>query len=216
MQWSPCAPDAALTMLREGNTRYANEEIQRPHLSRERRTATSLEGQRPFAAVLSCSDSRVPVELIFDRGIGDIFVVRVAGNVLGSSELASVEYAVHHLGTPLFVVMGHKKCGAIKAVFETGALEGNLRTLSDKILSAVRQAKHDAAQTAEHAQLDEAARINVWNAIGDALASSRIIREKVRDGELMVVGSLYDVHTGQVEWMGQHQAQGRFLASDGA
>ena len=213
MQGPPRAPHAALAMLKEGNARYAAEEMQRPHLSRERMTATALEGQRPFAAVLSCSDSRVPVELIFDRGIGDIFVVRVAGNVLGPSELASVEYAVDHLGTPLFVVMGHKKCGAIKAVFETGALEGNLRGLSEKILLAVLQAKHDTAHTAEHVQLDEAARINVWNAIGDALSSSHVIRRKVREGELMIVGALYDVYTGHVEWMGPHPAQEQLSAT---
>lgn len=210
MQGPPCAPETALDMLKEGNARYAAEKMQRPHGSRQRMMETSLGGQHPFAAVLSCSDSRVPVELVFDRGIGDIFVIRVAGNVLGPSELASVEYAVDHLGTRLFVVMGHKKCGAIKAVFESGILEGNLRGLSEKILPAVRHAKHDAAQTTEDVQLDEAARMNVWNAIGDALSSSDVIRRKVRDREVMIVGALYDVSTGSVEWMGPHPAQERF------
>src|SRR5688572_3946938 len=108
--------DASLMLLKEGNARYASGKSQHPHLDAERRSSTVSQGQEPFATILACSDSRDPVELIFDRGVGDLFVVRVAGNVAGISELASVEYGVGHLNTPLLIVMGHTKCGAVTAV----------------------------------------------------------------------------------------------------
>ena len=133
------APAEALKMLQKGNSRYMSGGLEHPNLGQGRRTLTATQGQRPFAAILSCSDSRVPVELIFDCGIGDISVVRVAGNVLGNSELGSIEYAVDHLGVSLFLVLGHTKCAAVKAVCEAGLLEGNLHGISEKILPAVQQ-----------------------------------------------------------------------------
>ena len=103
----------ALRLLREGNARYASWKAENPNVSSARLTETAIEGQHPIATVLACSDSRVPVERVFDRGIGDIFVVRVAGNVCGTDEVASLEYGVEHLGTPLLVVLGHTNCGAV-------------------------------------------------------------------------------------------------------
>src|SRR5262245_36848791 len=119
--------DASLTLLKEGNSRFATGKSQHPHHDAERRSSTVAQGQEPFATVLGCSDSREPVELIFDRGVGDLFVVRVAGNVAGTSELASMEYGVGHLNTPLLIVMGHTKCGGVAAAVKAAALNGNLR-----------------------------------------------------------------------------------------
>src|SRR5271157_3930820 len=132
-------PDQAIRMLESGNSRYMSGGLEHPHLGQARRTLTAMQGRSSFAAVLSCSDSRVPMELIFDCGIGDIFVVRVAGNVLGTTELGSIDYAVDRVGVSLFLVLRHTKCGAVKAVCESGVLEGNLRGISEKILPAVQQ-----------------------------------------------------------------------------
>jgi carbonic anhydrase len=112
---SEVSPDAALKMLTEGNNRFVTGQPSHPNLSAERRQQTAEKGQNPFAVVLACADSRVPVEEIFDRGIGDIFTIRDAGNIATKTDIGSIEYAVDHLGTPLVVVMGHSQCGAVTA-----------------------------------------------------------------------------------------------------
>src|SRR5512143_4155712 len=104
------SPDAALAMLQDGNARFAAGKPQHPHQDKARRVQTATKGQTPFATILSCSDARAPVELLFDQGVGDLFVVRVAGNVAGVDEIASMEYAADHLHTPLLVILGHSKC----------------------------------------------------------------------------------------------------------
>jgi len=153
----------------------------------------------------------VPVELVFDRGIGDIFVVRVAGNILGISELASVEFAVEHLGTPVFVVLGHTKCGTVTAVLEYGMLGGNLRTLSEKILPVVEECKDCNPGITTDRLVNEIVKANVWQVIQDALRSSRRIRERIRYGGVKAVGGVYDIGTGKVEWMGTHHDQRKLL-----
>lgn len=211
MNMSSVTPDQALQMLQQGNSRYVTNARQYPNLCENRRAATAAQGQTPFVAVLSCSDSRVPVEQILDRGIGDVFVVRVAGNIIGESELASVEYAVEHLGTPLFAVMGHTKCGAVSAVVRSGLLAGNLRRLSEKILPAVQRVKKAYPAASEDELVIETVKANVWTAIEDAFASSTRIKEKVKIGGLKVVGAVYDIHTGNIEWMGAHPEEGSLL-----
>ena len=137
--------DASLMLLREGNARFAMGTPQHPHQDAERRAATAAQGQEPFATILACSDSRDPVELIFDRGVGDLFVVRVAGNVAGESELATVEYGVGHLNTPLLIVMGHTKCGAVTAVVKEAELHGHLLTLAKKIKPNTKASRSSAS-----------------------------------------------------------------------
>lgn len=198
------SPDVALQMLDKGNARYAADTPLHPRLNQDRRTSTAMKGQQPFATVLSCSDSRVPVELLFDSGIGDIFVIRVAGNVVGNSELGSIEYAVGHLATPLLVLMGHTKCGAVSAVLKEGLLPGNLRGLSEKILPAAEQVKKNASGLTGDQLVTEAVKANIWKAIEDTLNSCDLIRNKVEAGALKVVGAMYDIHTGKIEWMGTH------------
>jgi carbonic anhydrase len=212
MHKSTITPEEALKMLEEGNSRYVASSLQHPNLAEDRRTATASEGQAPFVTMLSCSDSRVPVEHIFDRGIGDIFVVRVAGNVIGGSELASVEYAVDHLGTPLFAVLGHTKCGAVTAVVQSGLLGGNLRGLSEKILPAVERTKKAHPGATEDHLVIETVKTNVWKVIEDAFATSPCLKEKAKGGELRVVGAVYDIHSGKIDWMGTHPEQDKLLA----
>lgn len=200
-------PDAAITMLKEGNARYVAHSLQHPNLGPDRRTETASRGQTPFATVLTCSDSRVPAEFIFDRGIGDIFVIRVAGNILGISELASVEYAVDQLGTPVFIVLGHTMCGAVTAVVHSGLLDGNLRILSEKILPAVEHTRHHNPGLAEDDLIIETVKANVWKTIEDAFKSSTCLRTHARNCAVSVLGAIYDSHTGLVDWMGSHPQQ---------
>jgi carbonic anhydrase len=213
MQPSAITPDAAVKMLEEGNARYLANKQEHPHLGQDRRASTSSEGQRPFATVLSCSDSRVPVELLFDRGIGDVFVVRVAGNVVGPSELGSVEYAVDHLGTPVIVVLGHAQCGAVNAVVKEGLLPGNLRGLSEKILPAVEHTRKQHPGMGDAQLVHESVKTNVWKSIEDAFRASESIREKTKAGQLKVIGAFYHLDAGNVEWMGMHPEQAQLLAA---
>lgn len=213
MHESMITPDEALIILRDGNLRYVTNSLQHPNSSDIRRSETATEGQTPFVTILSCSDSRVPVEKIFDRGIGDIFVVRVAGNVLGSIELASVEYAVDHLATPAFVVLGHTKCGAVTAVVRNGLLHGTLKELSEHILPSVEVTKSANAGISEEQLVTKSVKANIWKTIERAFRGSSSLKERAKSGKLKVIGAVYDVHTGAVLWMGSHRDQERFIAS---
>jgi carbonic anhydrase len=208
------APAEALRMLQKGNSRYMSGGLEHPNLGQGRRTLTAMQGQRPFAAVLACSDSRVPVELIFDCGIGDLFVVRVAGNVLGNSELGSIEYAVDHLEVPVLLVLGHTKCGAVKAVCEAGLLEGNLRGISEKILPAVQEVDATSPGSTADQKVTEAVKTNIRNSIQLAFMSSKSIRRKALAEELIVIGAFYDIETGEAHWMGSHPEQDRLIGTD--
>jgi carbonic anhydrase len=203
--------EASLALLKEGNARYVAGRPQHPNLDAARRTNTVAEGQEPFAAVLACSDSREPVELIFDRGIGDLFVVRVAGNVAGPSELASVEYAAGHLHTPLLVVMGHSRCGAVTAVVQGSELHGHLQQLAERIQPAADQARTGTNNLDE--AVPRAIQANVWQAVADVLTQSSIVRDQVVSGRVQVVGALYDLESGVVTWLGTHPAQDKLLSS---
>ncbi len=203
--------DEALRILKEGNARYLDGKLQHPHQGPERRALTSGQGQHPLAAVLTCSDSRVPPEIIFDQGIGDLFVVRVAGNVAATDEIGSIEYAVDHLATPLVVVLGHSQCGAVGAVLDNTKLPPTIANLVEPIKPAVDKARQANPQAARDDLLKAAVTGNVWQALEDILRLSPIIREKVRDGQVKVVGALYDLDTGQVQWLGPHPDQEKLV-----
>ena len=202
--------DASLMLLREGNSRYLSGKSQHPHLDAERRSSTVAQGQEPFATVLACSDSRDPVELIFDRGVGDLFVVRVAGNIAGNSELATIEYGVGHLNTPLLVVMGHSKCGAVTAVAKGAELHGHLHELAEHIKPAVEKARTDSSDTEE--LIPKAIQANVWQSIEDVLRESSVVREKILAGRVSILGAVYDLEAGKVTWLGPHPAQEALVA----
>lgn len=201
--------EATLTLLKEGNGRYASGQMQHPNLDAEQRKLTVAEGQQPFATVLACSDSRDPVELIFDRGIGDLFVVRVAGNVAGISELATIEYGLGHLGTPLFVVMGHTKCGAVTAVATGAELHGHLVKLAEKIQPAAEKAK--AQKPSPEELVPKAIEANIWNVMEEVLKQSAVVRDLVIESQVHMVGALYDLESGTVKWLGPHPDIKRIL-----
>jgi len=125
--------DEAIKVLKEGNSRCMSGAPKHPNQDQECRLLTATMGQRPYATVLSCSDSRVPVEILFDTGIGDLFVIRIAGNVADVDEVGTIEYGVDHLGTPVLVVLGHTRCGAVTAVAQGAKLHGSIPQLVDNI-----------------------------------------------------------------------------------
>ena len=201
--------DASLMLLKEGNTRFSTGKPQHPNQDSDRRTEVA-KGQEPFATILACSDSRDPVELIFDRGVGDVFVIRVAGNIAGLSELATVEYGVGHLNTPMLIVMGHTKCGAVTAVAKGAELHGHLHALADKIKPAVEKAK--AGTTDSDELVPRAIQANVWQAIEDIIKQSSVVREKLAAGKVSILGAVYDLESGKVTWLGQHPAEDSLIA----
>jgi carbonic anhydrase len=203
----------ALRILKEGNKRYVEGQARHPHQDRVRRAVTSTRGQHPLATVLGCADSRVPPEIIFDQGLGDIFVVRVAGNVSATDEIGSIEYAVDHLNTPLVVVLGHTQCGVVKAVVDDAKLPPNIAALVGPIKPAVAKAREDHPDAAKDVLLNAAIIDNVWQSMADMLANSPIIREKVKDGQVRLVGALYDLDTGKVQWLGPHPDQSQLLGA---
>jgi carbonic anhydrase len=195
---SPSAQQS-LEWLIAGNTRFATGNAQHPHMSREWRAALVHE-QHPYAVILGCSDSRVSPEVIFDEGLGELFVVRQAGHVADDDSLGSVEYAVGHLHIPLVVVLGHQGCGAVEAavgaVLRDEAPEGHILRLVDDITPAVH-----AAQSERSNLVDAAIRANIRHVVHRLRSSGPVLRPRERRGELRVVGAYYSLNKGVVEWL---------------
>jgi carbonic anhydrase len=210
---SGVSADAAMNMLKEGNFRFILGKPTHPDQDFNRRDSTTQNGQKPFATVLACSDSRVPVEILFDQGIGDIFVVRVAGNVANVDETASIEYAADHLGTPLVVVMGHTHCGAVTAVAKKEKVHGHIPTLVKSIATAVERVQRDNPKAKGEELINAAITANVWQGIEDLLKSSPILAGRVKDGKLKIVGAVYAIDTGKVNWLGPHPNQDQLVAA---
>ncbi|MBI9066895.1 MAG: carbonic anhydrase [Salinivirgaceae bacterium] len=204
-------PDVALEKLKQGNMNYASEASTHPNLNQERRNLTSTKGQHPYATVIACSDSRVPVEQVFDAGIGDIFTIKVAGNVIDIDEAGSVEYGVDHLETPVFVVLGHTGCGACTAVARGDEVHGNIPALVDNIIPAAEKAKQQHGNDFSEDLLNATIKNNVWQAIEDLYKISHVSAELVKSGKLKVVGAIYNIETGKIEWLGEHPHQKELL-----
>ena len=198
------SPEQAMSLLREGNARFVAGRCEGPNRGRSRLKETAEGGQRPFGAVLACCDSRVTVELLFDRGIGDLFVVRVAGNVCAADEAASLDYAVARFGVPLIVVLGHTDCKLVTGVALGERLPLSLLGLSGIVGVAVRAARRAHPGLDGPALVPEAIRANVWQSIEDLSVRAPLVREAARSKRLQVVGALYDVEEGIVHWLGAH------------
>ena len=211
---SEISPDAALSMLKEGNSRFVNGHARHPNLSAARRRQTAKKGQKPFAVVLACSDSRELVEEIFDRGIGDIFTVRDAGNIATQTDIGSIEYAVYHLGTPLVVVMGHSQCGAVTATVQGGEAPPNIKAIMDYISPALAKVKAANPGKTGEALIVEVIKANVWQGMEDILKNSPIVRKKIKDGKVKLVGAFSDINSGKVSWMGPHPQQAQLLSGE--
>lgn len=187
------APDTALQRLLDGNARFVAGKPAHAHEDAARR-AEIARGQAPFAIVLACADSRVAPEILFDQGLGDIFVVRVAGNVLDNVVLGSIEYAAEHIGSPLVVVLGHEKCGAVAATVAGGHAPGHVFSIVEALLPAVEQTKDRPGDA-----VDNAVRANVQLVVERLRASGPIVAELVEQQKLRIVGARYDLDTGAVE-----------------
>ena len=184
----------ALVRLKEGNQRFVAGKLRHPHQTAERREELT-NGQKPFAIVLACADSRTAPEVLFDQGLGDVFVVRVAGNVLNDEIMGSIEYAVDHFGTPLIVVLGHERCGAIQAARDTIAAKekapGHIQSLVNAIRPAVKATAGEDAEATGKANI-----LNVVKALRD---SSPILKKKIAAGTVSVIGARYKLGSGRVE-----------------
>lgn len=205
--------DEVLTKLKAGNERFVNDQRTYPNLNQDRRTETAENGQHPYVTIITCSDSRVPVENIFDAGIGDIFVIRVAGNVINNNEAGSVEYGVEHLHTPVFIVLGHTHCGAVTATATEAEVHGNIPHLLHSIEPAVAKAKEELGENTEDL-VPLSIKNNVWQSIEDLFHKSHISAELVKEGKLKVVGAIYHIEDGKVEWLGEHPHQAELIENN--
>jgi carbonic anhydrase len=187
--------DAVISELKAGNAHHVDKKYDHPHqtAARERELAS---GQHPHAAILTCADSRVPPEIVFDQGLGDLFDVRVAGNVAGDTEIASLEYAAEHLNVPLIVVLGHQKCGAVTAAVEPGEAHGHLPTLVAAIRPAVDRAKKMPGDL-----LDNAVRANVELVVSQLRQSQPVLAGLVTKKQMVIVGAVYSLDTGRIDWL---------------
>jgi carbonic anhydrase len=195
----------ALALLREGNHRFVSEVSNRDTFESRARRLELAAGQEPFAAILGCSDSRVPVEIVFDQGLGDLFVIRVAGNIVAPSLIGSVEFAAERFGTRLVVVLGHSRCGAIEATLAqlqrpVENQSHNLHSIVDFIRPGIEgllatELKHD-----HDALVREACRANIRASVNHLRHGSDIIENLVQNAGLMVVGAEYSLETGVVDF----------------
>lgn len=185
------SPDAALQKLIEGNQRFVDHHPQYPDQSALRLQEVA-QAQHPFATILSCADSRVPAEIVFDQGIGDIFDVRIAGNIATHEAIGSIEYAVVLLGSPLLMVMGHERCGAVTAAVQNESLLGDISTFVKAIKPAVKKVENQPGDAVENAVV-----ANVQYQI-ERLKHSKLLTEQVQSGKLKIVGGRYDLDTGRV------------------
>jgi carbonic anhydrase len=195
-------PMQTLRILREGNHRFASGYPEHPRQSAEDRRRLALK-QAPHTVVITCSDSRVVPEMLFDQGLGDLFVVRVAGNTVGDRELGSVEYALEHLGARLVMVLGHTKCGAVKAAVESqGHLAGALNSIVDPIRPSVSRSQY---QTGD--RLTNAVKQNVRAVVHYLSNADAVMRSELRERHVRVVGGVYDLESGTVKILSDAAAE---------
>jgi len=192
--------DEALQKLLEGNQRYLTSQMTGQKLSDATTRQSLAKGQNPYAIILSCSDSRVPPEIIFDKGLGEIFVVRVAGNISDTVVLGSIEYAVEHFGSPLIMVLGHDRCGAVTAAVEAkgAAPEGNIGAIIKTIAPAVSQAEKVAAGRDGMELIEAAVDCNIKLVCNSLVEQSKVIKGLADAGKVKIVGAKYDLHDGKV------------------
>lgn len=196
---------AALERLREGNHRFVAGEPQNSVITSQMRRSELLNGQEPFAIILGCSDSRVPVEIIFDQGFGDLFVIRVAGNIVAPSLIGSIEYAAEQCGTRLVVVLGHSTCGAILATLSelerpSENRSPNLHSIVERIRPSVEELLYTDLRNNQEALVHHAVRANIRASANQLRHGSRILERLIAMDGLLVVGAEYSLATGKVDF----------------
>ncbi len=197
--------EEGLQRLLEGNRRFVSDLGRSDLVASQLRRSVLAAGQEPFAIVLGCSDSRVPAELVFDQGLGDLFVIRVAGNVVAPSQIGSVEFAVERFGTPLVVVLGHSRCGAILATLEQltrppEAQSRNLLSILDRVRPSVESLLATELRHDPEALVSEAVRANVRASVNHLRHGSELLEQYLHTGKLLAVGAEYSLESGVVEF----------------
>jgi len=197
--------EQAITRLREGNQRFVSGVRSIETLVKQTRKADFIDDHAPFAIILGCSDSRVPAELVFDQGLGDLFVIRVAGNIVAPSQVGSVEFAAERFGSPLVVVLGHTLCGAVMATIDNLAHPNqdkslNLLSIVNRIQPSVEplfetELRNDPAQL-----LSASIRANIFSATNHLRHGSQMLEQLIQQGKLTIVGAEYSLETGEVEF----------------
>ena len=195
----------ALGRLREGNGRFVAEVRARETLTSQARRNALAAGQEPFAIILGCSDSRVPAEIVFDQGLGDLFVIRIAGNIVAESQVGSVEFAAARFGTPLVVVLGHSQCGAILATLEELQQQANhpsrnLRSIVDRVRPSVEALLATELRHDREALIRQAVRSNIRASVDHLRHGSEILERLIQEGKLLVAGAEYSLETGVVDF----------------
>lgn len=195
----------ALHLLREGNRRFVTEVRNSDSLTSQTRRREVATGQEPFAIILGCSDSRVPAEIVFDQGLGDLFVIRVAGNIVAPSQVGSVEFAAGRFGTRLVVVLGHSRCGAITATLEelgrpTKDQSRNLRSIVDRIRPSIEPLLHTELADHTDALIEHAVRANIRVSANHLRHGSEVLEQLIQSDGLLVVGAEYSLETGVVDF----------------
>jgi carbonic anhydrase len=195
----------ALKRLQEGNLRFTSNVRGSDAFLNQARRAELMSSQQPFAIILGCSDSRVPAEIVFDQGLGDLFVIRVAGNIVAPSQIGSVEFAAARFGTPLVVVLGHSQCGAIVATIEelqrpTENQSPNLRAIVDRVRPSVEGLLATDLRHGLETLMKQAVRANIRSSVNHLRHGSRILEQLIQDDGLLVVGAEYSLETGVVEF----------------
>ncbi len=201
----------ALQSLIEGNLRFASEARDPNDEIADMRQYRVLEKQAPFAIIVGCSDARVPAEIIFDQGLGELFVIRVAGNIIAPSQIGSVEFAAERFGTPLVLVLGHSRCGAVEATLEELERPGdsrspNLRAIVDRIRPSIEGLLDTDLRDDKERLLQEAVRANIRTSANQLRHGSQILENLIARGELLVVGAEYALETGQVDFFDNPEA----------
>ena len=195
----------ALERLRDGNRRFVSDVRSRDMLTSQMRRNELATGQEPFAIILGCSDSRVPAEIIFDQGLGDLFVIRVAGNIVASSQVGSVEFAAARFGTRLVVVLGHSQCGAVLATLEelqqpTESQSRNLRSIVDRVRPSVEALLATELRHNPEALVQQAVRANIRVSANHLRQGSEVLEHLIQRNGLLVVGAEYSLETGLVDF----------------
>lgn len=191
----------ALQLLKEGNERYTFDHVEHPHEGAQRRLELST-AQHPFAIILGCGDSRVVPELIFDQGVGDLFVLRIAGNVADDAVIASIEYAIQHLGTRLIVVLGHEKCGAVTAAVQHETSEGKVNSLLSYIEPAIQSVLTHTGDL-----ITNAIRAHTKRMVNTIRTAEPIVSSEHSSGNLWVVPAYYNLTTGSVDFLQVPESQ---------
>jgi carbonic anhydrase len=197
----------AIDRLRDGNQRFISGTQVEGHQPNQYRRVLTSEKQEPFAIILGCSDSRVPAEIVFDQGLGDLFVIRVAGNIVAPSQIGSVEFAATRFGTPLVIVLGHSQCGAVLATLDLLRQETpvrrsiNERSIVDRIMPALVSLMNSDAGNDPEVLCEAAVRANVRASVDQLRNGSKVLEQLINDQELRIVGAEYSLETGAVQFL---------------